>query len=175
MSTTKQKTVVTIESVAICWHLPHCKYFKKDKCQMVKRLSVHTLTKEESIYQSKRKSKGNRVRERKDNGCNCEFLQITSPRTSSGELWQLETSMNTHLKAKGNLGQVGQSKMPIKVILAPKNETSAREESVSSSHQSLERANFRDKFPSLNVIQTSSKNGRSPTAPPHDQKVDRLE
>ena len=78
--------------------------------------------------------------------------------------------MNTHLNAKGNLEQVEQFKMAIKVILAPKNETSVREESVRSSHQSLERANFREKFPSVNVIQTSSKNGRSPTAPPHDKK-----
>ena len=32
------------------WHPPHCKYFKKDKCQMGK-----DLTKEESTFQSERK------------------------------------------------------------------------------------------------------------------------
>ena len=42
--------------------------------------------------------------------------------------------------------------------------------SIKFSNQSLERARFRDTFPSLNVIQTGSKYGGSPDAPPYDQR-----
>ena len=42
--------------------------------------------------------------------------------------------------------------------------------SIRFSHQSLERAKFRDTCPSLNVIQTGVENGRSPNAPPYDRK-----
>ena len=39
-----------------------------------------------------------------------------------------------------------------------------------SQHQSLDGGKFREKFTYLNVIQTGSKNGRSPNAPPYDQQ-----
>ena len=41
--------------------------------------------------------------------------------------------------------------------------------------QRLVRAKFRDKFPSLNIIQNSSENARHCNAPPYDQKVYRVE
>ena len=50
------------------------------------------------------------------------------PRISSGKLLQFETSMNTHLKAEGNLVQMGRSKMPMRGILALKKQTSIRKE-----------------------------------------------
>ena len=46
----------------------------------------------------------------------------------------------------------------------------AEKKSIRFSHQSLERAKFREKCPSLNVTQTASKNRRSPNAPPCDQR-----
>ena len=45
----------------------------------------------------------------------------------------------------------------------------ANEISIIFSPQSLVRAEFRNKFPSLNVIQTGGKNGRCQNAPPYDQ------
>ena len=57
-----------------------------------------------------------------------------------------------------------------KAILALKSKLPSEEESIKFSHQILERATFRDKVPSVNVIQTGGKEGRSPTAPPYDQR-----
>ena len=50
----KKETAVLIESVDH-WHPPHCRYLKKAKMSNGRGLSIHTLTKEESVYQSKRK------------------------------------------------------------------------------------------------------------------------
>ena len=49
-----------------------------------------------------------------------------------------------------------------KEILALKRNLPSEKRIMRFSHQSLERAKFRVKFPSLNVIQTGSKNGRPP-------------
>ena len=65
---------------------------------------------------------------------------------------------------------VVRSKMPMKGILALKRKLPSEKRSVKFSHQSSERATFRDNFTSLNVIQTGSKNGRSPNAPTYDQR-----
>ena len=45
--------------------------------------------------------------------------------------------------------------------------------SVKFSRHSLDRAKFRDKRSSLNVILGGSKNARSPIAPPYDQRSTR--
>ena len=60
---------------------------------------------------------------------------------TSGLLLKFEPSMDTHLKTEGNL--------ELKISV---------------------RAWFRNKLPTLNVIQTGNKNGRSPNAPPYDQR-----
>ena len=55
-------------------------------------------------------------------------------------------------------------------ILAVKRKLPSVVNSFIFSHQSLERPTFRDKFPSLNAIQTGGKSGRSPFAPSYDQR-----
>ena len=92
------------------------------------------------------------------------------PRNASGKLWQFETPRNTHLKAEENLEQAGQSEMPIRGTLALRRNLPSEDVSIRPQHQSLERAKSRDKLPSLHVIQTGGENGRSPSAPPYDQR-----
>ena len=88
---------------------------------------------------------------------------------TSGKLLQFDTSTNAHSKAEGNLGQVAQSTMHERHSFA-ETETSVRKEK-HKMRQSLERAKFRDTFPSLNVILTVCLiNGRSPNAPPYDRR-----
>ena len=82
-------------------------------------------------------------------------------RNTSGKLLQLETSQNTHLKANGSLVQVGQSKMHTKGILAIRRKLPSEQRSIRFSRQSSDRAEFRDKFLSLRVLQTSGRIGRS--------------
>ena len=92
------------------------------------------------------------------------------PRTTSGKLFcNFETTRNTNLKAGGNLHEVGRSKMPFKGILVFERKPSSAKRSIRFSYQSPERAKFRDKFPSPDVIQTGSEHGRSPNTPPYDQ------
>ena len=92
------------------------------------------------------------------------------PRTSSGKLLQFDASMSTHLKAEGNLVHMGRSKILMRGILALKSKLPSDKRSIRFSHQSLKKAKFKDKFPSLNVIQTSSRKGTPPNAPPFDQR-----
>ena len=56
--------------------------------------------------------------------------------------------------------------MCLKVSLRQKNK------SIKFSYQRLERATFRDKFPSLSVIQTGSKIGRSPNVPCNQRSIE---
>ena len=66
---------------------------------------------------------------------------------------------------------MGQPTIPHeKTFLRSKRSLPSLEMSMTFSRQSLERAKFRDKFPSLKVIQTGGKNGRSPNEPPYDQR-----
>ena len=77
---------------------------------------------------------------------------------TSETLVQVETSMNTHLKAKGNLVQVGQSTMPTKRHCCAQKNPFVREEKHQILTSEFGQQNSCDKFPSLNVIQTGSKN-----------------
>ena len=79
------------------------------------------------------------------------------PWNTSGKLLQLETSRNSHLKAEGNLEQVGQSTMSMKSILSLRRKLPSEKNIIRFAGQSLDRAKFRDKFASLNVNQTGSK------------------
>ena len=55
--------------------------------------------------------------------------------------------MNTHLKAEGNLEQVGQANMSIKQsILALKGKLPSEKKSIKLSHQSLEKQNSETTF-----------------------------
>ena len=60
--------------------------------------------------------------------------------------------------------------MSMKGIFAIERKLPSEQRSIKFSYHSLQRARFRDKFPFLNVIQTGSKNGRSPNVPPYDQR-----
>ena len=64
--------------------------------------------------------------------------------------------------------------MPMKRYSYAQTETSVRKEKHEILASNLERAEIRDKFPSLNVIQTGNKNERSPNAPPYDQRSTEL-
>ena len=92
------------------------------------------------------------------------------PRYISEKLLHFQNSMNSHLTAERNFEQLKRSRTLVKGILALKRKLPSEKGSIKHSSQSLERARFRDTFPSLNVIQTGSKNGRSPDAPPYDQR-----
>ena len=78
--------------------------------------------------------------------------------------------MNSHLTAERNFEHLRRSRTLVKGILALKRKLPSEQGRIKFSHQSLERARFRDTFPSLSVIQTGSKNGRSPDAPPYDPR-----
>ena len=62
------------------------------------------------------------------------------------------------------------SQCPWKTFMRSDGNFRQKRKSIKFSHQSLTRAKFRDKLQSLNVIQTDSKNDRSPNAPPYDQR-----
>ena len=64
--------------------------------------------------------------------------------------------------------------MSRKDIFTLKRKLLSEEISVIFSRQSLERTKFRDKFPFLNLIQTSTKNARHFYAPPYDQRTTEL-
>ena len=137
-----------------CWYPPHCKYFKTEDMSNGKGLSIHTLKKEVSIYQSERKRYSKEVRIRESSGCNCECCKSPSEDHSklpTSRMWR-------------------QSTMPMESILALCRKLPSEKAGIRNPFQSLERAKFRNKFPSLNVIQTSSKNARSPNAPPYDRR-----
>ena len=91
------------------------------------------------------------------------------PMYTSEKLLHFETSMNSHLKAERNIEQIRRNGTPMKGFIGLKRKLPSEKRSIKFPYQSLEGARFRDKFPSLNVIQTGSKNGRSPHAP-HDQR-----
>ena len=74
------------------------------------------------------------------------------PRTTSDKLLQFEISMNCRSKAEGNLEQMRRSKIPMKGTIALERKLLSEKRSIKFSRQSLERARFRDTFPSLNVI-----------------------
>ena len=78
--------------------------------------------------------------------------------------------MNSYLKAKGNLEQIRRTRTPMKGIIGLTRILPSEKGRMKFPYQSLEGARFRDTLPSLNVIQTDSKNGRSPDAPPCDQR-----
>ena len=87
------------------WHLPPCTHLKKDGCQMGKDCpSIHSQ--EESIYQSRRNMQR---KESQKERVTVAIVTIANHRlrNTSGKLLQCETSMNTYLKAKANLKQVG--------------------------------------------------------------------
>ena len=113
--------------------------------------------------------KKNRVRTREGNGCNCKYCKSPS-KVYSEKLFHFQNYMNSHLTAERNFEQLRRARTLVKGILALKRKLSSEQGRIKFSHQSLERARFRDTFPSLSVIQTGSKNGRSPDAPPYDQR-----
>ena len=82
-------------------------------------LSVHPLTQEESIYKPKRKGKGEESRKEK---VTVAIVNIANHRLRETlrKLLQLETSMNTHLKAEENLEHVATSKRPMRHSFAQK-------------------------------------------------------
>ena len=108
------------------------------------------------------------VRTIEGNGCNCEYCKSLSedylrealtvrnfheqPLESRGKPRANQTIPNAHARH-----HCAKTKLP------------SEKRNIKFSCHHLERARLRDKFPSLNVIQTSSKNGRSPNAPLHDQ------
>ena len=107
-------------------HPLHCKYFENDWCQMWKDCPfIHSQKKNRSTI-TQWKIKGNESEKEK---VTVAIVNIANhwPRTSSGKLLQFETSMNTHLKAEGNLVQMGRSKMPMRHSCAQK-QTSIRQE-----------------------------------------------
>ena len=99
------------------WHLPHCKYFQKDKCQMRMGCSfIHSHKKNLSTGpQRKEEGKGKESHEEKVTIDVVNFANRL--KDTSRKPLQVETSRNTHLKAEGNLEQVARSNMPIKGIL----------------------------------------------------------
>ena len=142
-----------IESV-IAGILRMANYSKKDKCEMEKGLSIHPPTKEETIYQSSMKGELSKIiRQRKSISCNCEYRK-SPPQECFRKALAFEPSSNSHLKAEGNLEQVGWSTMPMKGIIALRRNHPSEKESIRFSRQCFEGAKSRDKFPSLNVIQT---------------------
>ena len=83
------------------------------------------------------------------------------PRITSEKLLHFQNSMNSHLKAEGNIEQITRSRTPMKGIIEIERKLPSEQGRIKFSYQSLKRARLRDKFPSLNVIQTGSENGRS--------------
>ena len=137
-----------------------------------KRLPIHPVAKERSSYPSRRKEKV-KAKESDKGKVTVAIVNIANHRLENGswKFMHVETSRNTHLKAEGNFEHVRQSKKwPIEGILVRRRKLPSEMRIIIFSRQSLERATFRDKFPSLNVIQTGGKNGRSPNAPPYDQR-----
>ena len=119
---------------------------------MGKGWSIHTRTRAESIYLFRR-----------EKGKECEPQEETvaivnianhRPRDTSEKLLQSETSMTTHLEAEGNFGQVGHSQMPLQGSVALQRKLPSEKRSIGFSRQGFGRAEFRDNFPSLNVVQT---------------------
>ena len=105
-----------------------------------------------------------------------ENIATRRPRTSSSEkLSQFETSKNSHLKAEGNLEQIRRTRTPMKGIIGLTGKLPLEK----GKNQILISefgggARFRDKFPSLNVIQTGSKNGKISTCTSVRPKMHRL-
>ena len=91
------------------------------------------------------------------------------PMYTSEKLLHFETSMNSHLKAERNIEQIRRNGTPMKGFIGLQRKLPSEDGRIKFIYQILEGARFRDKFPSLNVIQTGSKNERSPNAP-HDQR-----
>ena len=87
---------------------------------------------------------------------------------------QFLPSMNSYLKAEGNLEQIRRTRTSMKGIIGLPRKLPSEKGRIKFSYQSLEGARFRDKFPPLNVIQTGNKSGRSQNAPPYDQRCSEL-
>ena len=87
---------------------------------------IHSLEEKPTHHSTSAKHEGNEAEKEK---VTVAIVNIANhwPRTSSGKLLQSEASMNTHLKAEGNLVQMGRSKMPMRHSCAQK-QTSIRQE-----------------------------------------------
>ena len=102
------------------WHPPHCKYFKNNPCQMRKGMSIHTHPQKKNRFTSPTgKGKGKQSEQEK---VTVAIVNVANPcpRTTSEKLLQFETSMNSRLKAEGNLEQIRRSQMPMQGIIALK-------------------------------------------------------
>ena len=143
----------TIENVSNCWHPPHCKVFKKNMSKG--KMTIHTITTEESIYQSKKKGKKKRVRTRESSGCMC-YIANHRPRTTSEKLLQFETSMKRHLKAKMKTQANKKIQMPLGSTFALQTETSVRKEK----HQILKSEDGENKIPRPNYTSERDPDGR---------------
>ena len=96
---------------------------------------------------------------------------------SEDELWksiQSVMSCDTHLIARRSFEKVRQYGVSARGILTLRRKLLSDRNSVRFSHQSMERVNFRDSCPSLHVIETSSKHGRSTYARAFDQRDHRV-
>ena len=130
-----------------CWRLTDCKYFQERLVRKRKGLSICSPAQDENdllVLTGKKEVKHN-IPTRIGIGCNCEHCK-SQFKDYFRKALQVETSRSTHSKAKGNLEQVEQSTTSMKGILALRRTLSSEKVSIRFSHQSLERAKFRDKF-----------------------------
>ena len=146
MSTAKEELLVIIENV-IVGVSQIAKYFQERLVRKRKGLSICSPAQDENdllVLTGKKEVKHN-IPTRIGIGCNCEHCK-SQFKDYFRKALQVETSRSTHSKAKGNLEQVEQSTTSMKGILALRRTLSSEKVSIRFSHQSLERAKFRDKF-----------------------------
>ena len=118
VSTTKEEIAVTIESVVIDI-LRIVNTSRKIQRQMAKDCPFTHSQKKKLSTSPKGKGKGKKSEKEQVTGAIVDIANHRR-RNTSGKLLQFETSMNTHLRAEGNLEQVGRSKMPMEGVLALK-------------------------------------------------------
>ena len=141
-----------------CWHLAALQILQEKHMSNEERivhLYNHNRRIDLPVQTEKVKEKSPK---RKCNGCNCEYCK--SP--SDDYVRKTVAIRNFHEHPHASRGkQVGQSKMPMKSILALKRKLPSEKRSIRFSHQSLEKAKFRDKLPSLSVIHPDQQQKRT--------------
>ena len=113
------------------------------------------ISQEESIYQSKGKGKRTESEQEK---VTVAIVNVGNhrPRITTEKLLHFQNSMNSHLTAERNIEQITRSRTPMKGIIELERKLPSEQGRIKFSYQSLKRARLRDKFPSLNVIQTGT-------------------
>ena len=146
------------------------RHLRKDKCDMGKKCPLVHPQKKKRSSSPVRKELGETQQSDKGIGCNCEYCKLLFKDYFRKAPAICYTPGTPPSKPRETLSKWCNPQCPWRAFWRSDGKPPSEKTGIRFSCQSLVRATFSDKFPSLNMIQTCSENARHINAPPCDER-----